>query len=394
MPQPPAESEFQSRSRSRSESRSESPSPEVPFPSSERPSAAGAASSAVAGTATREVLDALRRLQELPGVAGAVEAARSACTRLRWHPALRRRGVEARAEAGIRAAQASAALAGAVVPVDRVRAAAIGSDALTADPTELTALGALRAQAEAERLSGAWQRAGMQALARLHTAATAGLLEESALGRPRPADRLPRDGADLVGPDGLALPAPVGTALAERMAGLTALLAAGTTGSAGARSGSGSGGGRGGLGPGSGSGVGSGSGGARSGLGSGGGGLGIGTRPEAGVPALLVAALVHAELICIRPFLAGNGVVARALCRAIVVDLGLDPTGVAVWELGLLRSGPAYSAGLARYAQGTPDGVAGWLISFAEAVVAGAAEGSAVCDAVLAGRLPRLSSPS
>ncbi|MGL5816001.1 MAG: hypothetical protein ACRCYR_00450, partial [Phycicoccus sp.] len=52
----------------------------------------------------------------LPGVAGQVDAARSACAQLRWHPALRRRVPEAAAESLVRGAVASAGLEGAVVP--------------------------------------------------------------------------------------------------------------------------------------------------------------------------------------------------------------------------------------------------------------------------------------
>jgi len=70
------------------------------------------------------------------------------------------------------------------------------------------------------------------------------------------------------------------------------------------------------------------------------------------------------------------------------VERGLDPTGVVVWEAALLAAGPRYPLTLAQYAEGGADGVAAWLLLFAEAVVQGAGEGTAVCDAVLAGRLP------
>ena len=45
---------------------------------------------------------AVRRLAELPGIPEQVEAAREACTRLRWHQALRRRVPEAAAESRVR----------------------------------------------------------------------------------------------------------------------------------------------------------------------------------------------------------------------------------------------------------------------------------------------------
>ena len=108
--------------------------------------------------------------------------------------------------------------------------------------------------------------------------------------------------------------------------------------------------------------------------------------PQA-APALVVAAVAHGEVATLRPFVAANGVVARALARAVVVGRGLDPMGVVVWEAAHLDAGPRYGTALAAYASGTPDGVAHWLKHCAQAVVDGAGEGRAVCDAVLAGRL-------
>ncbi|WP_088321200.1 Fic family protein [Kineosporia sp. R_H_3] len=284
-----------------------------------------------------DTADALTALAALPGVPEAVDAAREACTRLRWHNALRRRTEEARAESGVRAARASAALAGARFPVAMIRDAARGAATLPDDPTGRTASGALRAAAEATRLDGVWSTAPMQALARLHTAAAAGLVPDEALGRPRRAGEAPGDGADLLtgAAPGDVVPAPDGgDPLTVRLDGLADLL-----------------------------------------------------RAPAEAPALVVAALVHAEVMTARPFVVGNGVVARALCRAVVRGRGLDPTGVAVWEVPLLVAGPSYPLTLARYAAGTADGVRDWLVLFAQAVVDGAAEGGAVCDAILAGRL-------
>lgn len=286
---------------------------------------------------TTDTAAALAALAALPGVPEAVDAAREACTNLRWHNALRRRTAEARAEAGIRAVRASAALAGARFPVDLVRDAARGAATLPDDPVGRTASGALRAAAEADRLEAVLATAPLQAIARLHVAAAAGLVPDDALGRPRAAGEVPGDGADLLtgaGPDDV-VPAPDGgDPLTARLSGLVDLL-----------------------------------------------------RAPAEAPALVVAALVHAEVMTARPFVAANGVVARALCRALVVGRGLDPTGVAVWEAALLAAGPNYPLTLAAYASGTADGVRSWLTMFARAVVDGAGEGRAVCDAVLAGRL-------
>jgi len=273
-----------------------------------------------------DVSAALDRLLELPGVADAVTQAREACTQLRWHPALRRRTAEAAAESRVRAARSSAALDGARLPVAMFRDAVRGAQPLPDDPVGKVAHGALRAVAETEHLGPAWQTRPGQVMARLHLAAATGVLGEADLGRPRLPDEPPREGT-------VQIPAPMGTALRARLQQLADLLAA---------------------------------------------------PPSA--PALLVAALVHAEVMTARPFAACNGVVARALARAVIVTRGLDPYGIAVWEAGHLASGPSYPAALAGYASGRPTGIALWLKTAAKAIVDGAGEGSAVCDAVVAGR--------
>src|SRR4051794_15514923 len=140
---------------------------------------------------------ALERLAALPGVAEAVDDARAACSQLRWHPALRRRAAEARAEAGIRAVRAAGALAGARLPVDLVRDVARGAAIFPPDAAGRAALGVLRAHAEAEALAPGWERAPLQVLARLHVVAAAGLVPDAALGRPRLPGDAPGDGGDL-----------------------------------------------------------------------------------------------------------------------------------------------------------------------------------------------------
>ena len=61
------------------------------------------------------------RSPALPGIAEKIDAAREACTRLRWHNALRRRIPEAAAESRVRGAWASGELDGARLSVDIVR---------------------------------------------------------------------------------------------------------------------------------------------------------------------------------------------------------------------------------------------------------------------------------
>ncbi len=277
--------------------------------------------------------DPLAALAALPGVADEIEAARQACERLRWHPAMRRRSAECRAESAVWAARASAALEGARLPVPLVRDAVRGARDLPTDGAGRVVAGATRAVAEAERMSASGARtisvAPRQALVRLHVAASTGVLEDGAVGRPR------LDGEVPVGPD-LGLPAALSAADASRrLDALTTVLATGTT-----------------------------------------------------APVLVLAAVAIAEIVTVAPFLGGNGVVARALSRALVVGRGLDPMGVAVPESAALADPAAYAGALAAYASGTPEGVASWLRYCASAVVSGVDEGVVIADAVLAGRTP------
>jgi predicted naringenin-chalcone synthase len=104
--------------------------------------------------------------------------------------------------------------------------------------------------------------------------------------------------------------------------------------------------------------------------------------------AVVVAALVHGEIAIVRPFVRGNGLVARAMERAIIQASGLDPTGVAAVEVGHGASGgAAYLGALAAYGTGSPQGVAVWITYCAHAIVTGAEEGGRIADAVLVGRL-------
>ncbi len=134
-----------------------------------------------------EIVDAVAAVGRLPGVAERVEAAREACTELRWHEALRRRVPEAAAESRVRGAWASGDLEGARSQLDRVRdvmrGAATWGD--PPDPVERVMRGVVAATAETERLDQLLLRAPMQAIARLHTAAMVGVLEADQLGRPR-----------------------------------------------------------------------------------------------------------------------------------------------------------------------------------------------------------------
>ena len=205
---------------------------------------------------------------------------------------------------------------------------------LSPDPIEATVQGAVQATAETEHIIALVVTSPAQALARVHAAAAGHLLPESQVGRPRQGGEVSREFSELG-------PSPAGAVVSQRLSGIVELLLC-----------------------------------ARN------------------APAVVVAALVHAEIATVRPFVRGNGLVARAMERAVIQASGLDPTGVSVVELGHGARGAGDSAGglaylgaLAAYGSGSPQGVALWIAHCAQAIVDGADEGCRIADAVLVGRL-------
>ena len=89
-------------------------------------------------------------------------------------------------------------------------------------------------------------------------------------------------------------------------------------------------------------------------------------------PALLVAAVVHAELVTGAPFPSHNGIVARAAERLVLVARGVDEKSLVVPEAGHLALRAAYESNLRGYAEGGLAGVHSWLLYAAEAYAAGA----------------------
>lgn len=102
-------------------------------------------------------------------------------------------------------------------------------------------------------------------------------------------------------------------------------------------------------------------------------------------PAIVVAAVVHGELLAMRPFALGSGMVARAAARLTLVERGLDPRSLAVPEVGHAASRSAYAEAAHGYALGGSRGVAEWLVHCAYALAAGAGEGLAICEALRRG---------
>ncbi|XVV13051.1 oxidoreductase [Actinoplanes sp. CA-131856] len=101
-------------------------------------------------------------------------------------------------------------------------------------------------------------------------------------------------------------------------------------------------------------------------------------------PPLLLAAIVHAELITLRPFAGPAGVVARAAAHLTLINRGFDPRGLVAVEIGHHNREPEYVGSAGAYATGTPDGVRSWLRHYAAAVTEAADEITRIGDGVLA----------
>ncbi|MHA6762157.1 oxidoreductase [Streptacidiphilus sp. PAMC 29251] len=301
-------------------------------------------------------------LAELPGVADAVAEARRAVDRLYGHRVMRRRAAEVTSESALRGARASAALDGADWPLEEVRRR---SDFGT-DPEARTVGGALRLNAEAGQLLGTWRHSPLQVLARLHLLASgdAGAAAEGSgggvgAGRPR------RDGEAVAELFGTPLPVaeevhgsesapaparryqlpplPAADEVSARLDGLAQLL------------------------------IGRAAGGKK--------------RPnDRSAPALVVAAVVHGELLTLRPFAAHSGLVARAAQRIVLIAEGMDPQAICPFEVGLAELGTdAYRNALGGYASGTGEGMAAWIIHCGAALRLGVRESTAVCEAMQRG---------
>ena len=183
---------------------------------------------------------------------------------------------------------------------------------------------ALRLTAEAGQLLSIWRQSPLRVLARLHLVAAAEA-DESA-GRPRLA-------GEAVDEPLIELKVPDSEEVAGRLEGLSQLIIAG--GSA---------------------------------------------------PALVTAAVVHGELLSLRPFASHNGLVARAAERIVLVGSGLDPKSICPAEAGHAEQGrAAYVAALDGYASGTPEGMAAWIAHCGRAVELGVRESTAVCEALQRG---------
>lgn len=274
--------------------------------------------------------DLLAPLLDLPGVTGAVAEARTAIDALLSHRVLRRGSAEVTAESALRGARASAELEGAGIELERLRGQLMAGGTVTLPSRDERGArlveGAVRLHADLGQLLVPWRHSPRQALARLHVLAASELVDDpDALGRPRSLGMAYDD------PQGLG-PTPEPVEVAARLDGLARVLTAGTS-----------------------------------------------------APAVVVAAVVHGELMALRPFGTADGLVARAAARLVLVDRGLDPKAVSAPEVGHAELHHDYPDALRAYIGGGPDGVAAWVVHCARAVALGAREGLAVCEAIKRG---------
>ncbi|MDX3526903.1 MULTISPECIES: Fic family protein [Streptomyces] len=183
---------------------------------------------------------------------------------------------------------------------------------------------ALRLTAEAGQLLSIWRQSPLRVLARLHLVAAA--TDGDEVGRPRQA-------GEAVDEPLVELPPPSADEVSGRLEGLSELIVTGSS-----------------------------------------------------APALVTAAVVHGELLALRPFVSHNGLVARAAQRIVLIGSGLDPKSVCPAEVGHAELGrAAYLAALDGYVSGTPEGMAAWIAHCGRAVELGARESTAVCEALQRG---------
>ncbi|MFJ8668517.1 oxidoreductase [Streptomyces sp. NPDC093600] len=270
--------------------------------------------------------DPLAALGSLPGVADSVDSVRKAVDRVYGHRVMRRRSNEITSEAALRGARGSAALSGADWALEEVRR----RTDFSGDAEARTVGAALRLSAEAGQLLSIWRQSPLRVLARLH------LVAAGEPGRPgSEADSVgrPRQAGETVDEPLIEAPLPDPAEVAGRLDGLSELIIAGGT-----------------------------------------------------APALVTAAVVHGELLALRPFTSYNGLIARAAERIVLIGSGLDPKSICPAEVGHAEQGrAAYVAAFEGYLSGTPEGMAAWIAHCGRAVELGVRESTAVCEALQRG---------
>ena len=87
------------------------------------------------------------------------------------------------------------------------------------------------------------------------------------------------------------------------------------------------------------------------------------------IPAIFEAALVHGELMALRPFHWGNGLVARAMVRTILSARGVDPSMFSIPELGMFEAGRStYVSAIRNFQSGRIEGMRAYVAWFTTAL--------------------------
>lgn len=85
-------------------------------------------------------------------------------------------------------------------------------------------------------------------------------------------------------------------------------------------------------------------------------------------PALVVASVIHGEILSLAPFATNNGLIARAMARTVLVQRGIDH--LIGLEVGLKDFGSTtIDRALEQYESATPQGVLQWISLNAKALV-------------------------
>jgi hypothetical protein len=98
------------------------------------------------------------------------------------------------------------------------------------------------------------------------------------------------------------------------------------------------------------------------------------------VPAPVLAAVAHGEVLACAAFGSADGVVARAVSRLVGIATGLDPHGLGVPEVFWMRRAADYREAAAGFATGSAAGLATWLVLHSRALQEGAREALAIAD--------------
>lgn len=98
------------------------------------------------------------------------------------------------------------------------------------------------------------------------------------------------------------------------------------------------------------------------------------------VPAPILAAVAHGELLALSPFGSADGVVARAVGRLVSIATGLDPHGLGVPEVYWMRRSAEYREAARGFASGTEEGLTAWLALTCRALQEGAREALTIAE--------------